>query len=199
MKRVTFALSIALTVPLILCMAPAASASGNIDLFIGQKELDTDFGGGNDIEEQDAAGLFFDWGKESWPVHLALDFVIGSKDVDDSNLNIDLDGSTGEILLGVRWYPAKKSDTHWMPHLGGGLGLISGEVESSSSGPNNLAFDDSKLGFWADAGIQYRIGEHFKFGGRAKYSRAKLDNPGGNVTEVEAGGLTWGIDGGWTW
>jgi opacity protein-like surface antigen len=183
-----------------MCAIPQARASGNIDLFLGQKNLDKDFGSGRNIEDQDAIGLFFDWGQESWPVHIALDLLVGSKDNNGDNFDVDLDGSTAEILVGVRWYPAKASDTHWMPHLGGGLGLISGKVKADdSAASDDLRFDDSKLGLWGDAGVQYRFGKHFKVGGRVKYSRAKVDNPGGNVKEIEAGGLSYGIDGGWTW
>jgi opacity protein-like surface antigen len=200
MSKARLFLSSALALPLLISAIPDAKASGNIDLFVGQKELDEDFGAGNDIQEQDFVGIMFDWGKETWPVHIALDFMTGSDDVDDDDLDVHLDGSTAEILLGVRWYPAKESGSHWMPHLGGGLGLVSGEVsEDFPDASNDISFDDSKLGFWADAGLQYRFGEHFKIGARLKYSKAKVDNPGGDVEEVEAGGFAYGIDGGWTW
>jgi opacity protein-like surface antigen len=188
----------AATVLGLLCIPSVAQASGNVDLFAGQKELDTDFGGGNDIEEQDAVALFLDFGQEEWPVHVAVDLLTGSRDTDDDDFDVDLDGSTGEIGVGARWYPAKGS--RWMPHLGGGLGLVSGEVKTSNPNPSNdISFDDSKLGYWADTGLAYRLADHFKLGARVRYSKAKLDNPGGDIEEVEAGGLTYGVSAGWSW
>ncbi|HKQ63324.1 MAG TPA: outer membrane beta-barrel protein [Candidatus Polarisedimenticolaceae bacterium] len=177
---------------------PPAHAAGNIDLFAGQKNLDRDFGDGRSIEEQDALALFFDFGKEHWPVHFAIDLLEGRADVNDNDLDTRIDGSTGEIDVGMRWYPTKGHKV--LPHLGGGLGFISGEVDvDNDAAANDISFDDSKLGYWADAGVAFVIGDHFKLGGRVRYSKAKLDNPGGNVTEVDAGGTTWGINAGWTW
>lgn len=181
-----------------VCLTPSVRADGNLDLFVGQKELDKDFGGGSNIEEQDAAAVFFDWGQTEWPVHIAVDVLAGSKDVNDNAFNVHLDGSTGEIATGIRWYPTKESK--WRPHLGGGLALVSGEVKTSNPNPaNDISFDDSKVGYWADAGIAYRFGQYFKLGSRLRYSKAKLDNPGGTINEVDAGGLTYGVSAGWAW
>ena len=180
-----------------------AQAGGNVDVFAGQKEVDTNFGEGHDMQEQDALALLTDWGGDNWPVHIAVDMLTGNKDVNGDDFNPDIDGSTGEFDVGVRWYPAKGS--HWMPHLGGGVGLISGKVRVNNEDPNDpnddFGFDDSKLGYWADTGLAYRMGDHFKLGGRVRYSAAKFDNvtgPGG-TEEVDAGGVAYGVNAGWTW
>jgi opacity protein-like surface antigen len=190
-------------VALVCCAFGPAQAGGNVDMFLGQKELDTNFGGGTDMQEQDALALLTDWGGDGWPVHIAFDVLWGNQDTDDDSIQANLDGSTGEIDLGVRWYPVK--DSKWMPHLGGGLGLISGEVDADFQDPNageeDFSFDDSALGYWADTGLAYRIGDHFKLGGRVRWSEAKLDNPigAGETEEVDAGGLSYGVNAGWTW
>lgn len=180
-----------------LMIPTSARADGSLDLFAGQRELDKDFGGGNDIEEQDAYGLFTDFSGENWPVRIAVNFLSGQKDKDDDTLDIHLDGSTGEIDAGIRWYPMK--DGRWMPSLGVGLGLMSGKVETSGSGVNDVAFDDSKLGWWTDGGIAYRFGQHFKLGGKIHYARAKLDQKNDNLKEVNAAGLTYGVTAGFAW
>ena len=187
----------------LLAFAPAAYAdpAGSVDFFAGQKELDRNFTESNNMEEQDAIALFTDWGSSNSQWRFAVDVLAGRKDVDDDELDVRLDGSTGEIGAGVRWYPMRES--HWMPHLGLGAALVSGKIETSEPGPGSvdLAFDDSKLGYWTDGGIAYRFGEHFKLGGRIRYSDAKLevrDNLN-NVREVNAGGLSYGITAGATW
>jgi opacity protein-like surface antigen len=181
----------------VAALATNVHAAGSVDFFAGQKELDTDFGGDQDIEEQDAVALFTDWGPKDSSWRFAVDLLAGRADRDDDELDIHLDGSTGEIGAGARWYPVKES--RWMPHLGAGLALVSGEVETNGSGANDLAFDDSKVGYWADGGVAYRFGEHFKVGGRIRYSDAKLDQRGDVVREVNAGGLTYGINAGVIW
>jgi outer membrane protein with beta-barrel domain len=186
-----------------LALTPVAKAdpAGSVDFFAGQKELDRNFTESNNMEEQDALALFTDWGSSNSQWRLAVDVLAGSKDVNDDALNVKLDGSTGEIGAGARWYPMKES--HWMPHLGAGLALVSGKVETNQPGPGSvdLAFDDSKLGYWTDGGIAYRFGEHFKLGGRIRYSDAKLEIKDNfdNVREVNAGGLSYGVTAGATW
>jgi opacity protein-like surface antigen len=198
MKKRTVLAPVALALLVAASFAPSVQAGGNVDFFAGQKELDRNFGDGNRIEEQDAAAIFTDWGGDTWPVHIALDVLVGQRDRNDDQFDVKLDGSTGEIDVGARWYPAKGSK--WMPHVGGGLGLISGEVSTSNPDPaNDISFDDSKLGYWADAGLAYRFGDHFKLGSRIRYSKAELDNPEGNVRSVDAGGLTYGVNAGFTW
>ena len=186
-----------------LASTPVAKAdpAGSVDLFAGQKELDRNFTEGNNMEEQDAVALFTDWGSSNSQFRFAVDFLAGRKDTNDNELQVKLDGSTGEIGAGARWYPMKES--HWMPHLGAGLALVSGKVETSQPGPGSvdLAFDDSKLGYWTDGGIAYRFGDHFKVGGRIRYSDAKLEIKDNldNVREVNAGGLSYGVTAGATW
>jgi opacity protein-like surface antigen len=196
MRKTIGLFSVAAGLLVLTAWMPVAKAelAGSVDFFAGQKELDTDFGGDSDIQEQDALALFTDWGSSNSTFRFALDVLAGSRDVDDDELNVRLDGSTGEIGAGARWYPMKES--HWMPHLGAGLAMVSGKVETDDV---DLAFDESKLGYWADGGIAYRFGDHFKLGGRIRYSDAKLEVRGDNVREVNAGGLSYGVTAGATW
>lgn len=196
-KHITLFSVAGMLVALALSPAAKADAAGSVDFFAGQKEVDTDFGGGTNMQEQDAIALFTDWGSSNSAWRLAVDVLSARKDTDDDTLDIHLDGSTGEIGAGARWYPMKES--HWMPHLGAGLAFVNGQVDTSGSGVNDVAFDDSKLGYWADGGVAYRFGEHFKLGGRVRWSEAKLDQKNDNVKEVNAGGITYGVTAGAIW
>lgn len=198
-KNILFSVLAGLLVAVAYVPAAHADAAGSVDFFAGQKELDRNFGNGQNVEEQDAVALFTDWGSSNSSFRFAMDFLTGRKDTNDNDLQVKLDGSTGEIGAGARWYPMKES--HWMPHLGVGLALVSGKVETSDPGPNNvdLAFNDSKLGYWTDGGIAYRFGEHFKVGGRIRWSDAKLDIKNDNIKDVNAGGLSYGVTAGATW
>jgi hypothetical protein len=183
-------LLVALTIPTI------ARADGSVDFFAGQRELDKDFGGGKNIEQQDAIALFTDFAGDKWPVRIAFNVISGRKDTTDE-LQIHLDGSTGEIDAGARWYPMK--DARWMPHLGAGLGLMSGKVTTSGTGVDDVSFNESKVGWWADGGIGYRFGSHFKLGARVHYAVARINPKGDTLKSVNAAGLTYGVSAGFAW
>jgi hypothetical protein len=179
-------------------LATPAQAGGNINARIGQREMDESFSDTEDIQEQDMLGLMMDWGAEGWPINIALDIVTGSKDTNDENFNVNVDGSTLAIDGGVRWYFVKNRS--WEPYVGGGVAYISGEVDTSGEN-NDLEFDDSTVGYWLNGGIKWVIGEHFNLGGDVRWEKAELDveDDLGNPTDVEAGGLGYAVLLGYRW
>ena len=179
-------------------MATPAQAGGNINALIGQKNLDKDFSNSEDIQDQDMLGLMMDWGAEGWPVNIALDIVDSSKDTNDNEFNVNVDGSTLAIDGGVRWYFVKNRS--WEPYVGGGVAYISGKVDTSGEN-NDLEFDDSTVGYWLNGGIKWVIGEHFNLGGDVRWEKAELDveDDLNNPVDIEAGGLGYAVLLGYRW
>ena len=179
-------------------LATPAQAGGNINALLGQKELDKSYSDTENIQEQDMLGLMMDWGAEGWPINIALDVVDSSKDTNDNDFNVDVDGSTLAIDGGVRWYFVKNRS--WEPYVGGGVSYISGEVKTSGEN-NDVEFDDSTVGYWVNGGIKWVIGEHFNLGGDVRWEKAELDveDDLGNPTNVEAGGLGYAVLLGYRW
>jgi len=179
-------------------LATPAQAGGNVNALLGQKELDKSYSDTENIQEQDMLGLMMDWGAEGWPINLALDVVDSSKDTNDNDFNVDVDGSTLAIDGGVRWYFVKNRS--WEPYVGGGVSYISGEVKTSGDN-NDVEFDDSTVGYWVNGGIKWVIGEHFNLGGDVRWEKAELDveDDLGNPVNVEAGGLGYAVLLGYRW
>ena len=111
-----------------------AGWTGNINGFLGMKQLDED--DWEPVEEQTEFGVKLDFKQESWPVSIAIDYLVSSDD--DSGLYYvsgygviaaDVEGETSELCLGVRkvW---DQSPT-MRPFIGGGLALISAEAKVS--------------------------------------------------------------------
>src|SRR3972149_8799309 len=118
--------------------------SGNMNLFLGQKTLDS--GDWEPLDKQGEVGLTFDVKKDDWPVSLAVD-ILASRD-EDTVLGVDVEGSTTEVDFGVR----KVWDTKTVrPFVGGGLAIVSAEIEAEFLGVFG-SDRDSALGFWANAG-----------------------------------------------
>lgn len=169
---------------------PAAAAStGNVNILLGQKTLDD-----NDwepIEKQPAFGILVDFRMEDWPVNIAVD-LLGSKD-DDTISGTDVEGSTTEIDLGVRWIYEELGQIK--PYVGGGLALLSAEVKADA-GPVSVSDDDSTVGFWLNGGVYYTFAEHFNVGLDLRYSQGDVDLMG---TSADAGGFTAGLLLGYHW
>ena len=150
-------------------LATPAQAGGNINALLGQKEQDKSFSDTENIQEQDMLGLMMDWGAEGWPINLALDVVDSSKDSNDNDFDVNVDGSTLAIDGGVRWYFVKNRS--WEPYVGGGVSYISAKVDTSGQS-NDVEFDDSTVGYWLNGGIKWLIGEHFNLGGDVRWEKA---------------------------
>ena len=165
--------------------------------FVGQKQLDDD--DWEPVEDQGEFGVLISWGKEGWPVHIAIDLLGSTKEetvFDPFIGTFDLKGSTSEIGVGVRkiWQSDKMR-----PHLGGGIALVNGEIEGALGGIS-VTSDDSTVGAWVDGGIFWRLGNRFNIGFDARYSKAEIKpSVSGVEFDVEAGGLHAGLLLGFGW
>lgn len=191
----------------VLAAAAPTTQANNVNVFLGQKNLDegdwdvfdTDI---LDVGEQDEFGILTDWGVGDWPVALAVDLLISSKDKNDSNFDIDIDGSTWEIDLGVRKYWG--TDGMFRPYVGGGLGLISAKVEAQSGG-ETFDDDDSAIGWFVNGGLSWRLAERFNLGVDVRYSDSSVEvsridfDQTETIREIEAGGLHYGLLFGFGW
>ncbi len=164
-----------------LCIPGLAIADGRGDVtfIFGTKLLDD--GEWGSLDEQDAYGVEFSWGDESWPFLIAIDFL--SSNDEQGNL----EGTTREIDVGVRkiWERGRVR-----PYIGGGFAFIKGEVEG---GPSD---DDSAVGGWIGGGVLWRLGPRFNLGFSVRVSRAEPELFG---IDFESGGEFVGVALGWSW
>ena len=144
----------------VLAMVAAATpalAEGNANFVLGGRWLDEDEW--EPVEEQGVFGVTVDFGKASWPVHLAAGFMVSSKDEDEGA--VDITGTVSELSFGVLklW---EEGNVH--PYVGGGLAAVSGEVEVEGPGGDASA-DASSGAIYAQGGVFWRIGRRFNIGG----------------------------------
>lgn len=193
--RITFPHSFSLCLPflalLLLLGAPPPAQAGHANLFLGAKALDE-----NDwapLDSQTEVGVEASWGGQDWPVLIATD-LLGSAS-SENVLGIDIEGSTGELDLGVRkiWNTGGKRRVH--PHLGGGIAYLSAKFEGASGGVK-VSDDDTGVGVWLGGGIFWRLGTRFNLGMSARVSTASV-----TLYDVDgdAGGGHFGLILGWGW
>jgi hypothetical protein len=176
-----------------------AATTGDVNFKPGIKMLDK-----NDwepVEDQTAVGVSVSWGKETWPVHFLIDYLI-SLDKQEIFPGVDLQGTTAELGFGIQktWELGRTR-----PFLNGGLSLVLADVDFSGSGISASESDASGGGF-VGGGVFWRVGSRFNIGVSAHYSKATatfefLDLGGLNLEDldVEAGGLHTGLVLGWGW
>ena len=175
---------------LIVMSAPAFAVSGNVNLFLGQKNLNSS--DWKPVEEQPEAGVLFDIRGDNWPVSIAVD-VLGSADsYRDNKLGKHYRGSTYEFDVGVRKV-LSNSESNFHPYVGGGLALVRAKIEETVS---NQSVDDNSVGIWLDGGIYWTFARHYNLGLDLRYSRAKVSLIGG---DAEAGGAHGGLVFGYHW
>lgn len=198
-KRTTSSLGVALLITIALTLLAPTSAicgdwTGNVNFFLGQKNLkENDW---EPLEEQPEFGAEISWGKVDWPVLFATDLLASSDDdtVFDPFFfgNVDIEGSTSELGLGVRKIWEKGSSR---PYLGAGLALVKGEIEFRVSGVR-IHEDDNAVGPWVGGGVFWRLGSRFNIGLSVRYSNAEVSI---QDFDLEAGGWHGGLLLGWGW
>lgn len=173
--------------------------TGNMNLFLGQKNLDKD--DWEPVEEQGEFGIELDFRKKDWPVSIAIDIL--SSSADDSVtvfdplfgfVTVDVEGKTSEFNVGVRkiWeeHPTVR------PFIGGGLSFIRAEMEVTIPGFGSASDSDTGVGIWLGGGIYLTMAEHFNLGVELKYSDANV-----TIADVDgtAGGTHFGLLAGYHW
>lgn len=183
---------------LVAAVVPSlAIAGGNVNIFLGEKELDTtDWA--SPYDQQGEFGVLIDFGNEYWPVNFAIDLLGSSKQTDywDGYQEV----STSEIDLGVRKiFDLEGTLVH--PYVGGGLALVSARYEDVYYYFDPVcgyvcSDEDSGLGVWLNAGFYVTLGQSFNLGLDLRYSEADVTVLG---TTVNAGGMHAGLLLGYHW
>jgi hypothetical protein len=159
---------------------------GTVRLFLGAKDLDeSDWA---PVESQGEFAILTNFGRADWDVHLALDLRFASSD-EEEFLGVDVLSASYEVNVGVR----KMFDTGTFvtPFLGGGISFggatfeIDGEEE-----------DDSGVGIWFDAGVDFSLGGPISLGLEVALSTLPIEI---DDFDTDAGGLRFGITLGFSW
>lgn len=166
----------------------AGNFTGNVNVFLGQKQLDDDDWGR--LDDQDELGLLFDFAQKSWPINIAID-LLGSRE-SASYAGYDVDGKTTEFCVGVRKIFILDQSAIFKPYVGGGLAFIGAELEDEFGHSE----DDNGAGIWLNAGGYFTLSQHFNIGLDLRYSKAEVTLSG---EEVEAGGTHIGLILGYHW
>ncbi|NTW66239.1 MAG: porin family protein [Nitrospirae bacterium] len=173
--------------------------TGNVNIFIGQKNLDKD--DWEPVDKQTEFGVEIDFRKKDWPVNIAID-ILRSSDDDTyyeydpffGPLSADVKGETTEFNIGIRkiWdgFPSIR------PFIGGGLSYIRAEVEVSIPGIGSASESDTGVGIWLGGGVYFTLAEHFNLGLEIRYSDADV-----TIADVKgkAGGTHYGLLAGYHW
>jgi len=180
-----------------LTAAPALAVTGNVNLFLGEKQLDSsDWAAPYD--DQGEFGVLFDISDRYWPVSLAVDLLGSSHEEDFADGYTYV--STGELDIGVRKvFNIYGTSLH--PYVGGGLALISARVEdvyyvASPCGAYDCGDEDSAAGIWLNGGIYWTFGNIFNLGLDVRYSTAEVnlyDAQLNSRREIDAGGSHAGL------
>jgi opacity protein-like surface antigen len=183
----------------ILGIVPAASHAqswtGNVNVFLGVKNLDSDDWAPAD--DHGELGLLVDFKQETWPVSLAIDLLdsYGDDTVIDpfTGAAFKFEAETRELNVGVRkiWdqFPIIR------PYVGGGLAFIKAEAKVSAFGAS-FSEDDSALGVWLNGGVYWTLFRAFNLGLELRYSKAEVTLAG---VDAEAGGTHAGLLLGYHW
>lgn len=187
----------ALTLAGLLAAVPARAGDdvGSINFIMGYKNLEEGWYLGPPTAtspgrvEQPALGVELTWGRKGWPARIALDLL---HSYDDGITHVPaffttpkydqrLRASTIELALGLRRGWAIRSVT---PYLGAGGVWVRGNAAVEIIDPDASAHGTltarahsraSAIGYWAGAGIAWRIGPRFQLGLSGRYSKATLD------------------------
>jgi len=191
----------AMVTTLLLIATSAAQAGGEINLLYGNKSLDGEW---EPLDGQTQYAVLINIG-DQWPVSLAVDLLFSSDEVSGvfpdgtgGMVGATLTAETNEIDIGVR---KLFLDGVAQPYVGGGLGLIGGELGASAGGVS-LVVDDATIGLWVDGGVMFRVTRHFNVGLDVRWSDADIDfdlGSGLGNAEVNAGGTSYGVMLGYRW
>lgn len=171
----------------------AGGWTGDVNLFFGKKYLDDDDWG--DLDEQNEFGITFDLAKGRWPIHIAVD-VLGSKE-SMTVTDLELEGKTSELCLGVRKIFTIDGSAIFRPYLGGGLAFVHSEMEAVQIPYySKRSEEDDAVGLWLNAGAYFTLSRHFNIGLDLRYTKAETTLFG---NDVEAGGTHAGLLLGYHW
>jgi len=166
--------------------------TGNVNFFLGVKQLDED--DWEPLEEHDEYGISLDFKQKTWPVSIAIGYLSSSDEETVSmyvsglgTVSFDMEAETTELSFGIRkiWDDSPSI----RPYIGAGIALISAEAKGSALGVS-VSDDDTATGFWLGAGLYFTISERFNIGFNFRWSKAEVTL---YDVEAEAGGTHYGL------
>ncbi|HET8947552.1 MAG TPA: hypothetical protein VFQ07_11275 [Candidatus Polarisedimenticolia bacterium] len=185
--------AVALSICLLAAPAAAAFAGGDVNFLLGFKPLDKNDWG--PVEDQGAFGAEVTFGRETWPVWIAIDYFATAAVEERVPINVggfvtsgDITGTTFELDFGLRKIWGRKKTR---PFFGAGVGVVGATYDADV-----VDDSDQTAAVWAGGGVFWRLGRRFNLGGSVRWSDAQVtlfDN------DVQAGGLTYGLLLGWGW
>jgi opacity protein-like surface antigen len=173
----------------------AQSWTGNVNVFLGAKNLDSDDWAPAD--DHGEVGLLVDFKRDTWPVSVAIDLLNSSGDDTAfdpfTGVAFDFEAETTELNVGVRkiW----DQSAYIRPYVGGGLAVIKAEAKASAFGAA-FSEDDSSPGFWLNGGVYWTLAKAFNLGLDLRYSKAEVTIAG---VDADAGGTHFGLLLGYHW
>lgn len=188
-----------------------AVAGGDVNFLFGQKAFDDDTLDAAHVDGGTQFGLALTLDFD-WPVDLAFDLLAFSDDATTTvfaGMPIDFATyvETLEFDVGIR----KLWGDRLQPYVGGGIAFVKldatqwtrGSLGSGSSFVTLVVDDsDSALGFWANAGLLYRLTAQFNLGIDLRYSDADvklIPEADPEPAELAAGGTHFGLSLGFHW
>lgn len=165
-----------------LALASGASVTGNVNGFLGVKEIDDE---DNPTGNHVAFGVQFDIRRESWPISLAINSIGSMKYKSHDEGQVVDTGVTSEVQLGVKKYFASR-DSLVQPWVGGGVVLLLASLERETTF-SSQSDSDTGVGLWGSVGLLKGIGEHLNVGLSYTYSWAEVElfgnegNGGGHI------------------
>ena len=155
-----------------------ANAAGNVNVLFGFKLLDKD--DWDPLQEQSEGGILVDFKSENWPLSIAVDFLgsVSPTEVDTvtvpgtGQVHGDWTGDTDEFNIGVRKYWGSHSVMR--PFLGGGLSLISAQLEGKTGRFDYVRDTDYGVGLWINGGVSWALLKHLNIGFDFRLSGAEV-------------------------
>ena len=192
MKRLskTFSSLIALSLFTLTMPALAQITSGNVNLMIGEKTLDSDWEFGEDTEKQGTFAIDADFSNEAWPVSINAAFYVSEEKIVARNAFVqeEYEVVTTELRIGVKKIWQTTAISGVQPYVAGGLANISGEFDPGDS--------DSGLGHYISGGAFWTLTNGLNVGIDFAMSSGDVEIQGG---EVDAGGAHTNILVGYHW
>jgi hypothetical protein len=147
--------------------------TGNANFALGKKYVGSSLG-----DNQNQFGLNVDFGKISWPLHIAFGYLGSSGSYSEGDAS-GMDTSTSELRIGVNkiWETAPNKPPYF--YLGGGLAMIQAE---------GVQLDGQSTGGYINGGIFWTIAKHFNLGVDLGYSKATVHTSENDIGDEAGGG-----------
>lgn len=147
--------------------AALAGSTGNMQFLVGQRYLDGTVWA--PVDRPQMFGFQIDFGPSESPVHVALGAAIATDSSSRPSTyfnKTNIEASFSEMSAGFLWLPVRRGFAR--PYLGGGVLTMSAGLDDDEGWIFGGETDRS-FGYYANAGVYFKVGERFNIGidGRA--------------------------------